>query len=41
MNDIEKKTKPPDKPTNYFKCVKIPLKYVLQRGLFYTLEDLK
>ena len=31
MNAIEeKKTKPPDKPTNYFKCVKIPLKHVLK-----------
>ena len=26
----EKKTKPPDKPTDYFKCVKIPLKHVLK-----------
>jgi len=31
MNAIEeKKTKPPDKPTDYFKCVKIPLKHVLK-----------
>ena len=26
----EKKTKPPDKPTDYFKCIKIPLKHVLK-----------
>jgi hypothetical protein len=26
----EKKNKPPDKPTDYFKCVKIPLKHVLK-----------
>ena len=26
----EKKTKPPDKSTDYFKCVKIPLKHVLK-----------
>ena len=26
----EKKTKPPDKPIDYFKCVKIPLKHVLK-----------
>ena len=26
----EKKTKPPDKPTDYFKCVKITLKHVLK-----------
>jgi len=26
----EKKTKPPDKPTDYFKCVKIPIKHVLK-----------
>jgi len=26
----EKKTKPPDKQTDYFKCVKIPLKHVLK-----------
>ena len=26
----EKKTKPPDKHTDYFKCVKIPLKHVLK-----------
>ena len=26
----EKKTKPPDKTTDYFKCVKIPLKHVLK-----------
>jgi hypothetical protein len=26
----EKKIKPPDKPTDYFKCVKIPLKHVLK-----------
>ena len=26
----EKKTKPPDKATDYFKCVKIPLKYVIK-----------
>ena len=31
MNAIqEKKTKPPDKATDYFKCVKIPLKHVLK-----------
>jgi hypothetical protein len=31
MNAIEeKKTKPPDKLTDYFKCVKIPLKHVLK-----------
>ena len=31
MNTIEaKKTKPPDKPTDYFKCVKIPIKHVLK-----------
>jgi hypothetical protein len=31
MNVIEeKKTKPPDKPTDYFKCVKIPIKHVLK-----------
>jgi len=28
----EKKTKPPDKPTDYFKCVKIPLKHVLKNS---------
>jgi len=27
---VEKKIKPPDKPTDYFKCVKIPLKHVLK-----------
>ena len=33
MNAIEeKKTKPPDKPTDYFKCVKIPLKHVLKNS---------
>ena len=26
----EKKTKPPDKQTDYFKCIKIPLKHVLK-----------
>jgi len=26
----EKKTKPPDKPTDYFKCVKIPIKHILK-----------
>jgi len=26
----EKKTKPPDKSSNYFKCVKIPLKHILK-----------
>jgi len=26
----EKKNKPPDKPTDYFKCVKIPIKHVLK-----------
>ena len=26
----EKKTKPPDKPIDYFKCVKIPLKHVVK-----------
>jgi hypothetical protein len=26
----EKKTNPPDKPTDYFKCIKIPLKHVLK-----------
>jgi len=26
----EKKTKPPDKATDYFKCVKIPLKHILK-----------
>ena len=26
----EKKNKPPDKPTDYFKCIKIPLKHVLK-----------
>jgi len=26
----EKKTKPPDKPIDYFKCVKIPIKHVLK-----------
>jgi len=26
----EKKIKPPNKPTNYFKCIKIPLKHVLK-----------
>jgi len=26
----EKKTKPPDKATNYFKCVKIPIKHILK-----------
>jgi len=26
----EKKTKPPDKPTDYFKCIKIPIKHVLK-----------
>ena len=26
----EKKTKPPDKATDYFKCVKIPLQHVLK-----------
>jgi transposase len=31
MNAIEeKKTKPPDKPSDYFKCIKIPLKHVLK-----------
>jgi hypothetical protein len=31
MNAIEeKKSKPPDKATDYFKCVKIPLKHVLK-----------
>ena len=31
MNAIEeKKTKPPDKATDYFKCVKVPLKHVLK-----------
>jgi hypothetical protein len=31
MNAIEeKKTKPPDKPTDYFKCVKIPIKHILK-----------
>ncbi len=31
MNVIEeKKTKPPDKSTDYFKCVKIPIKHVLK-----------
>ena len=31
MSDIdEKKHKPPDKSTDYFKCVKIPLKHVLK-----------
>ena len=28
----EKKTKPPDKPIDYFKCVKIPLKHVLKNS---------
>jgi transposase len=28
----EKKTKPPDKPTDYFKCVKVPLKHVLKNS---------
>ena len=33
MNAIqEKKTKPPDKATDYFKCVKIPLKHVLKNS---------
>ena len=26
----EKKHKPPDKSTDYFKCVKIPIKHVLK-----------
>jgi len=26
----EKKNKPPDKPTDYFKCIKIPLKHILK-----------
>jgi transposase len=31
MSDMkEKKTKPPDKQTDYFKCVKIPLKHILK-----------
>jgi transposase len=31
MNAIdEKKNKPPDKPTDYFKCIKIPLKHILK-----------
>ena len=31
MNTIEaKKTKPPDKPADYFKCVKIPIKHILK-----------
>ena len=31
MNDIEeKKTKPPDKSNDYFKCVKVPLKHILK-----------
>ena len=31
MNAIEeKKTKPPDKSNDYFKCVKVPLKHVLK-----------
>jgi transposase len=31
MSAIEdKKTKPPDKPTDYFKCVKIPLQHILK-----------
>ena len=31
MSSIEeKKNKPPDKSSNYFKCVKIPLKHVLK-----------
>ena len=31
MNAIEeKKIKPPDKATDYFKCVKIPIKHILK-----------
>ena len=30
MSTIEKKNKPPDKPVDYFKCVKIPLKHILK-----------
>ena len=28
----EKKNKPPDKPTDYFKCIKIPLKHILKNS---------
>ena len=28
----EKKNKPPDKPIDYFKCVKIPLKHILKNS---------
>ena len=31
----EKKIKPPDKATDYFKCVKIPIKHVLKNPKLY------